>query len=121
MKSGHLIEPPELRTPAESLRPVVRWAGGKSVMVNELASLLPSKWNRYIEPMSGGAALFFHVRPARAVLADMNSDLITYYSVLRDNPIELIRRLQSMTASREYYYALRESSQRGRVQLRGSF
>jgi DNA adenine methylase len=66
--------------------------------------------------MSGGAALFFHVRPAQAVLADINSDLITYYSVLRDNPIELIRRLQSMTASREYYYAIRASRPRGRIQ-----
>jgi DNA adenine methylase len=116
MNSGHVIDTPELTIQADPLRPVVRWAGGKSVMVNELVSLLPPKWNRYIEPMSGGAALFFHVRPARAVLADINSDLITYYSVLRDNPIELIRRLQTMTASREFYYALRESRPRGRIQ-----
>jgi DNA adenine methylase len=85
-------------------------------MVNTLASLLPLKWNRYFEPMSGGAALFFHVQPARAVLADINSDLITYYSVLRDNPSELIHRLQSLTASREHYYALRESRPCGRIQ-----
>jgi DNA adenine methylase len=90
--------------------------GGKSVMVSKLASLLPPRWNRYIEPMSGGAALFFHVQPARAVLADINSDLITYYSVLRDNPTELVRRLQSLTASRDHYYALREFRPRGRIQ-----
>jgi DNA adenine methylase len=66
--------------------------------------------------MSGGAALFFHVQPSRALLADINSDLITYYSVLRDNPSELIRRLQSLTASREHYYAIRQSRPRGRIQ-----
>jgi DNA adenine methylase len=95
-----------------ALRPVVRWAGGKSAMISRLAALLPTKWNRYIEPMSGGAALYFHIQPPAAILADINSELITYYTVLRDRPTELISRLASLIASREEYYAMRASSPR---------
>jgi DNA adenine methylase len=94
------------------LRPVVRWAGGKSTMVSKLASLLPRNWRTYIEPMSGGAALFFHIKPSDAILADINSELITFYSVLRDRPAELIHRMRLLIASRERYYAVRASRPR---------
>jgi len=85
-------------------------------MADKLARLLPAKWNRYIEPMSGGAALFFHLQPYQAILGDLNSDLIEFYSVLRDNPVALITRLRGLTASRELYYELRESKPLGRIQ-----
>lgn len=85
-------------------------------MVSKLATLLPSNWKRYIEPMSGGAALFFHIHPASAVLADINRDLVNFYSVLRDKPAELLDRLRTLTASAERYYALRASKPRGQLQ-----
>jgi DNA adenine methylase len=99
----------------QPLRPIVRWAGGKSVMVTKLAALLPRRWNRYFEIMSGGAALFFYIQPVRAVLADINSDLIAFYSALRDQPAELVKRLRALTASREQYYAIRASRPRGQI------
>ncbi len=85
-------------------------------MASKLASLLPSNWNRYVEPMSGGAALFFYVLPARAVLSDLNDELINFYAVLRDRPVQLVRRLKTLRASHESYYALRSSKPRGRIQ-----
>jgi len=100
----------------EPVRPIVRWAGGKSVMVETLAKLLPQTWNRYIEPMSGGAAFFFYIQPATAILADVNSDLVAFYSVLRESPRELIRRLRLLKATREQYYVFRASRPRGRIQ-----
>jgi DNA adenine methylase len=102
----------ERRIAMPPLRPVMRWAGGKSAMIGKLAGLLPSRWNRYIEPMSGGAALYFNVRPSQAILADVNSDLINFYTVLRDRPADLTRRLLSMRASRDHYYDLRSSRPR---------
>jgi DNA adenine methylase len=85
-------------------------------MVEALANLLPHSWNRYIEPMAGGAAFFFHTQPASAVLADVNSDLVAFYSALRESPRELIRRLRLLKASREQYYAFRASRPRGHIQ-----
>ncbi len=113
------VSPQELiLKPAKTypVRPALRWAGGKASMASNLAKLMPHKWNRYIEPMSGGAALFFFLRPARAILGDINSDLIEFYCVLRDNPRELLRRLRTLTASRELYYEFRESRPVGRIQ-----
>jgi len=54
-------------------------------MIGWLTSLLPPTWKTYIEPMAGGAALFFYSRPMQAILADTNSELITYYTVLKDD------------------------------------
>jgi DNA adenine methylase len=85
-------------------------------MIGRLERLLPATWNTYIEPMVGGAALFFSVRPVGAVLADTNSELIAYYTVLRDDPAGLLRRLRSLTASASRYYSLRASRPRGVMQ-----
>jgi DNA adenine methylase len=85
-------------------------------MIGRLASLLPRTWRTYIEPMAGGAALFFSSRPVKAILADTNSELITFYTVLRDDPAGLLRRLRSLTASPTHYYALRASRPRGEMQ-----
>jgi DNA adenine methylase len=66
--------------------------------------------------MAGGAALFFFVLPSKAVLADVNGELINFYRVLRDRFSELRRRLNKLSASENVYYAFRESNPRGQVQ-----
>lgn len=97
-------------------RPVLRWAGGKQGLAPTLASLLPKSWGTYFEPMVGGGALFFFVRPTKAVLSDTNEELINYYRVLKDRFAELRRRLQKLSASEEAYYAFRESNPPGLIQ-----
>jgi len=101
---------------AQSIRPILRWAGGKSLMAERLAETLPSSWENYFEPMAGGAALFFALQPRRAVLADVNSELMNFYRALQTTPRYLIQRLMSLTASRDQYYALRSSRPRGIIQ-----
>lgn len=88
-------------------RPILRWAGGKSHLVPLLIQLLPRCWDRYVEPMVGGGALFFYLAPRRALLADVNDDLINFYRVLRDHNDRLIRALLRLEASRQHYYRLR--------------
>jgi len=63
-------------------------------MAPRLVSLLPPAWGTYFEPMAGGAALFFFVLPSKAVLADVNGELINFYRVLRDRFSELYRHLR---------------------------
>src|ERR1700677_3672661 len=75
-------------------KPIVKWAGGKSKLVAELLQHVPEPFlnascpesPRYIEPFAGGAALFFHLRYAPAVLGDMNPNLVTTYQAIRDEP-----------------------------------
>lgn len=90
-------------------RPFLKWAGGKGQLLEQMQRLLPQNYNRYLEPMVGGGALFFHLRPACALLADLNDELINVYRVVRDNVEELIVDLRRHRNTREYYYAIRDT------------
>ena len=43
---------------AKKLRPILKWAGGKTQMLDQLLPKLPEKYGKYIEPFIGGGALF---------------------------------------------------------------
>ena len=40
-----------------SAKPILKWAGGKTQMLNELLPKIPASYGRYIEPFFGGGAL----------------------------------------------------------------
>lgn len=88
-------------------RPLLRWAGSKRQTVERLKRLWSARFTRYVEPFAGSAALFFAIRPQKALLADKNRDLIDTYNVLCESPLELHTRLTSIPRSREVYYSLR--------------
>ena len=92
---------------AKKLRPILKWAGGKTQMLDQLLPKLPEKYGKYIEPFIGGGALFFALQPREAVIADSNSELVNLYTVIRNNPHELIRQLSSMVNDSDYFYELR--------------
>ena len=100
----------------ESVRPVLRWAGGKRRLVHRLEKLMPSSWNNYVEPMAGSAALFFHVAPRKAILGDLNPELINFYTVLRDDTDALVDKLNGLRASRRLYRKMRKSTPRSRLE-----
>ncbi len=93
-------------------RPFLKWAGGKSKLIPQYNSYFPSDYQTYYEPFLGGGAVFFHLqyfRYSRAVLTDINSELITTYLCVRDNVDELINILKEHQSrhNREYYYHIR--------------
>lgn len=67
--------------------PFLRWIGGKRRSAYLLTSLIPfnSEEGLYREPFAGAASLFFRFRPQRAVLGDINGDLISCYEHIRRN------------------------------------
>jgi DNA adenine methylase len=75
------------RGPRPHALPILKWAGGKRRLVAALAELLPGDFasRRYVEPFAGGAAMFFALRPPRALLADINPDLMALYRAVRDD------------------------------------
>lgn len=74
-------------------RPFIKWAGGKSQLLHELVKHVP-EFDTYFEPFLGGAALFFSKQPKKAVLADVNGELINTYKVVRDSVDDLLSLLQ---------------------------
>ena len=71
-----------------TVKPLIKWAGGKRQIAAELFSRFPPDWNRgtYIEPFIGGGAMFLHVEPTRAIIADLNSRLYGFYLLVKSNP-----------------------------------
>ena len=53
--SAVFLESPEPAVAA----PIVKWAGGKSRLLDELLARSPRRFRRYVEPFLGGAALYF--------------------------------------------------------------
>jgi len=91
----------------ETVRPPLKWAGGKSQLLKQYTKLFPEKVDFLIEPFVGSGAVFFCLRPSRAVILDSNEDLISFYRVLRDKPEPLLAELLGHQNTEEYYYKIR--------------
>jgi len=75
--------------------PILKWAGGKRQLLDELYSRFPDSYEHFHEPFFGGGALFFDLEPKNGTINDTNSRLINFYKQVRDNPEELINLLRS--------------------------
>ena len=100
-------------------KPFVKWAGGKGQLIEQLDALLPACFSTtnvvYVEPFVGGGAILFHVLEkypniSRAVVNDMNVDLMTCYRVIKHKPAELINELNGL--QEEYYRRESEAMRR---------
>ncbi|EDX85002.1 DNA adenine methylase subfamily [Synechococcus sp. PCC 7335] len=96
-------------------RPFLKWAGGKSRLIEQYQPFLPVDFQRYHEPFLGGGALFFHLaselhaKGKRAYLSDLNPELINVYRCVRDQVANLIHQLaiHQQQHSESYYYHVR--------------
>jgi DNA adenine methylase len=67
-----------------SLKPPLKWAGGKRWLLPHLAPLWQAHSSRrYVEPFCGGLAAPLGLRPTRALLNDINPHLINFYTHLQ--------------------------------------
>ena len=66
---------------------------------------------RYLEPFLGSGAVYFHIKPQRAVLSDMNKSLVATYRALRDDWLSVYIALKehSLRHCKEYYYKIRDN------------
>ena len=76
--------------------PFLRWVGGKTQLLPELKKHLPEHFKNYYEPFLGGGALFFElgIEDKKALLSDINPDLITTYRAVKNAPHTLIEKLK---------------------------
>lgn len=94
------------------LHPFVKWAGGKTQILNKLKSFMPKTYNTYYEPFIGGGALLLDLAPCKASINDMNEELICVYKCLCDDKLynEMVKMLiaHENNHSEEYFYKIRE-------------
>ncbi len=93
--------------------PLLRWAGSKKRLLPLLTQAAPPSFSRYLEPFVGSAVLFSALVPQKAVLSDLNSELMGTYVVLREHPRAIWNRVSRMSLEPSYYYQLRSTNPEG--------
>lgn len=97
----------------KSPEPFVKWAGGKNQLLDQYSVFFPPryKYNKYLEPFVGGGAVFFYLKPQKAILSDSNKDLIDCYTVIKKNLRKLINILKEYQTqhSKDFFYKTRNS------------
>lgn len=102
----------ESEKPKSNLKPIVKWAGGKTQLLPEIEKLMPKEFNRYFEPFTGGGALLFSLKPENVVINDFNSELVSAYRCFEDkasfDKLISILHVHESNHSEEYYLKIRE-------------
>lgn len=101
-------------------KPFLKWAGGKTQLLDQFSRLYPREFAAYHEPFVGSGAVYFHLKSlkmngtlngsmTRAYLTDCNDELVNCYRVVQNNVDELIKLLtrHKRRHSHEYYYKVR--------------
>ena len=96
-------------------RPILKWAGGKRQILNYLLANSPPSFDTYYEPFVGGGALLIALyslgRIKRAIISDINPDIINLYNIIKNAPYELIEELENIKYKNkvaDYYEARNE-------------
>lgn len=95
-----------------SLRPFIKWAGGKTRLLPDLLRHVPSSFRRYHEPFLGGGAMLLAVHGRGELAAqgsDLNDELINAWQIALQDPTRFHERLLSFAKrdSKDYYYEVR--------------
>lgn len=104
---------------------LIKWVGGKTQLIPELMTAvkrsglfedLMSGKAEYVEPFFGGGSFFFYLKPDKAWLNDINSELTNFYSCVRGNHTGLLEQYEKITNIANkyagnleaFYYKLRD-------------
>jgi DNA adenine methylase len=91
------------------LSPLVKWSGGKSDELAEIIKYLPDSYDTYLEPFVGGGALYFHLRPQKAVINDVHKDLVAFYRSVGAGQADEIKAFMDAHPNEEdAYYDVRD-------------
>lgn len=93
--------------------PLLRWPGGKRWAAKEIAKIISEHLRRtYYEPFLGGGAVFFNLQPVRAVLGDIEGELIDTYQAIKMAPDKVRIALRRLPVGKADYYRIRKSKAR---------
>lgn len=93
------------------MKPLFKWAGGKSDELEKIFQHIPNNISTYIEPFVGGGSVFFELLPQRAVINDVHKDLVCFYRAIKNgNANDIHQFMDSHANDEETYYDVRSSN-----------
>lgn len=117
---GHFWENEQMKNSLSSrVRPVLKWAGGKTQLLSQIAQRYPQelgkKISKYAEPFIGGGAVLFDILSKYSLdavyISDINDALINMYVQIKKNVENLICELSSI----EKIYWQSDEAERKRI------
>ena len=93
------------------IKPFLKWVGGKRQLIPEIEKHIPENIDTYYEPFIGAGAILLHLQPQKAVISDMNKELINCYNVIKNKKDELIKELSKHKNEKDYFYEIRKWDQ----------
>lgn len=90
-------------------KPFLKWAGSKKWLIPSIKKYIPQEFNDYYEPFLGSGAMFFALSSKKAMLSDINSNLIDTYSALKNDVEAVIEELKKMPYEKDFYYYIRDN------------
>ena len=109
-------------------KPFLKWAGGKTQLLAQMKTHFPQqlqneKITRYVEPLVGSGAVFFHVAHSYHIpgyfISDRNQELILAYKSVQGCVDQVIARLFQIQQA--YYQLDAEEQERYYYQVRATF
>lgn len=102
-----------------SVKPILKWAGGKRQLLPALRPYYPADFDRYVEPFLGSGAVFLdlwnlgRLAGRQVWLSDINADVIGCYRRVRDSldaVVDELRRLEAghRAGGAAHFYEVRD-------------
>lgn len=84
----------------KTVKPFIKWAGGKSQLLDTIREKYPKNIDKYCEPFIGGGAVLLDIlanySPKEVMINDINPELTNVYTQIRDNVSDVISILEKM-------------------------
>ncbi len=82
--------------PELTMKPLIKWPGGKSREYKKIENIIPKNIGTYIEPFFGGGGIFFNLEPRKSIINDINDNLMTFYRFLKEENNKFRRCLEQI-------------------------
>ena len=89
------------------MKPLLKWVGGKTKLIPVITKYMPHEFNHYVEPFTGGGAVFFNIETNKGLINDVNAELINFYTVVKNDPSTFYKQMGEYSNDEKTYYKVR--------------
>jgi DNA adenine methylase len=91
------------------MKPLIKWSGGKSDELDKIRPHIPDTYETYLEPFIGGGAVFFDIKPQKAVINDVHPELTNLYQQIKEgNGQRMYDVMGDIGIDEDSYYLMRD-------------